>query len=255
VPIVTLLTDFGHRDYYVAAIKGVLLGEAPTATLADLGHGVAPGDIEGGAFLLAAAAPHFPAATVHLAVVDPGVGGARRLLAAAAAGAFFVAPDNGLLSGVLDDAAEVRAIERHELFRRAPSETFHGRDRLAPAAAWLARGEALAALGPLVDKPVRLRLPRPERSPGRLLGRVAHVDRFGNLITDLPTAWLAGDLEAARVAGREARRWGSHYGALPEGEAGLLPGSLGTLELCLRGASLAGLWRVERGALVEVLFR
>ncbi len=252
--IVTLLTDFGGRDFYVAAVKGVLLTAAPGATLVDVSHDLAPGDVEGGAFLLAAAALHFPPATVHLGVVDPGVGGRRRLLAAAAGGAFFVAPDNGLLSGVLD-GAEVRAIEHKELYRTAPGETFHGRDRLAPVAAWLARGEPIGGLGPVVHDSARLPLARPERAPGRLRGRVAHIDRFGNLLTDLPTAWLAGSLEAARVGGREARRWVSHYEVLAGEEAGVLPGSLGTLELGLRDASLAAAWSIERGALVEVLFR
>ncbi len=254
MPIVTLLTDFGSRDYYVAAVKGVLAGAAPAAGLVDISHEVAPGDVEGGAFLLAAAAPHFPPGTIHLAIVDPGVGSGRRLLAADADSAFFVAPDNGLLSGILE-AAEVRAIERTDLVRPGPSATFDGRDRLAPAAAWLARGEPLAALGPLVRDPVRLALARPERSGRLLRGRIAHVDRFGNLVTDLPTAWLSGPLEAARVRGCEARRQVSHYEALAPGEVGLVPGSLGTLELCRRGSSLAIAWQVQRGDRVEVRFR
>lgn len=252
--IITLLTDFGQRDYYLAAVKGVLLAAAPGATLVDIGHDLEPGDVEGAAFLLAAAAPHFPKATVHLAVVDPAVGSARRLLAAAARSAFFVAPDNGLLTRVLD-GAEVRSIERAELFHSGPSATFHGRDRLGPAAAWLARGRPLAALGPSAPDPVRLPLPTAERGSGRLRGRVAHVDRFGNLITDLPTEWLDGPLDVARTAGHEARRWASHYDQLAPGEAALLPGSLGTLELALRGGSLAAVWGVGRGSAVEILFR
>lgn len=255
MPIVTLLTDFGDHDYYVAAIKGVVLAAAPGTTLVDIGHQVEPGDIEGGAFLLAAAAPHFPPGTVHLAVVDPGVGSARRLLAAAAGGSFFVAPDNGLLTRVLA-GAEVRAVAREALFRSAGGETFHGRDRLAPVAVWLARGEPVAQLGPIVQDPVRLELGAPERAPGRLRGKVAHIDRFGNLITDVPSAWLGeAELLLARVGDREARRRVHHYGALAPGEAGVLPGSLGTLELALRGTSLAAAWKVERGDRVEVLFR
>ncbi len=255
MPIVTLLTDFGWRDFYVAAIKGVVLAAAPGTTLVDIGHDVAPGDVEEAAFLLHAAAPVFPTGTVHLAVVDPGVGSARRLLAAARGGSFFVAPDNGLLSPILADA-EVCAIERADLFRPAPGETFHGRDRLAPAAAWLARGEALAALGAAVSDPVRLALPLPRRAPGLLQGRIAHVDRFGNLVTDLPAAWLTGALLLARVDGKhESRRRVGHYGNLAPREPGVLVGSLGTLELALRGASLAAAWSVGRGAQVEVLFR
>lgn len=256
--IVTLLTDFGRSDYYVAAVKGVLLGAAVAAgheppILVDLSHEVAAGDVEGAAFLLAAAAPAFPAGTVHLAVVDPGVGSSRRILAVAARGQLLVAPDNGLLTPWLDGARAI-AVDRPDLYRPAPGHTFHGRDRFAPIAAALAAGEPLDALGPAIGDPVRLAARPPRRETGRLVGRVAHVDRFGNLITDLPAAWAPVDDFRVRLGAREVavRRVDTYVELAPE-EAGLLVGSLATLELSLDGASLAARWGVARGAAIELL--
>jgi hypothetical protein len=264
MPVCTLLTDFGTADYYVAAVKGVLLARAPGATLVDLGHEVAPGDVEGGAWLLAAAARWYPPATVHLAVVDPGVGSERRILAAAAGGMLFVGPDNGLLLPAAEAAAgsagqvELRAVTRAELWLPGPGATFHGRDRFAPAAAWLLGGGALADLGPGIADPVRLALPAPRRdgAPGAagavLAGRVAWIDRFGNLVTDLPAEWLGDRPCRVEVAGHATGRRAGHYREIPPGEAAALPGSLGTLELALDGDSLARRWRVARGAAVTV---
>jgi hypothetical protein len=264
VALCTLLTDFGAADYYVGAVKGVLLARAPGATVVDLGHEVAPGDVEGGAWLLAAAARWYPPGTVHLAVVDPGVGSARRMLAAAAGGMLFVGPDNGLLPPAAEAAAgsaggvEWRAVTREDLRLPGPGDTFHGRDRFAPAAAWLLAGGTLAGLGPAVADPVRLALPAPRRDgpPGEagtvLHGRVAWIDRFGNLVTDLPAEWLGDRPCRAEVAGRAAERRAGHYREIPPGEAAVLPGSLGTLELALDGDSLARRWRVARGAAVTI---
>src|SRR4051812_13619730 len=145
--LLTLLTDFGTADYYVAAVKGTVLRLAPGTTLVDISHQVPPGDVEAAAFLLAAAAPSFPDGSVHLAVVDPGVGSGRRILAARTASGLFLAPDNGLLGPLLEDAdaaRELRAVERSDLFLTAPGATFHGRDRFAPVAAWLLRGGTLS---------------------------------------------------------------------------------------------------------------
>jgi hypothetical protein len=267
-PILTLLTDFGTADYYVGAVKGTLVRLAPEARLIDLSHEVAPGDVEGAADLLAGAAPAFPGGTVHLAVVDPGVGSGRRILVAAAGGQLFVAPDNGLLTPFLGAPAGAEAggpacvwsVERRELFLTSPGATFHGRDRFAPVAAALLRGEEPERLGRRIEDPVRLplALPRRRETPdGAVLeGRVARVDRFGNLVTDLPAGWLeSGRLVAVEVAGREIRRRIGHYAELAPGEPGALTGSLGTVELSLRGDSLAEHWRVARGAPVRIVLR
>ncbi len=251
-PILTLLTDFGTADYYVAAVKGTLLRLAPGTTLVDVSHEVPPGDVETAAFLLAAAASSFPDGTVHLAVVDPGVGSGRRMLAVRAASAFFLAPDNGLLTPFFADAAEIRAVERTDLFLAGPGQTFHGRDRFAPAAAWLLRGERFEALGPEIGDPVRLPAPPPQRSPGRVTGRVIHVDRYGNLVTDIPAGWLPPGPCRAEAGGHATGRRVTHYAEIPPGEAAMLPGSLGTVELSLNGEDLARRWSVARGATVDV---
>jgi S-adenosyl-L-methionine hydrolase (adenosine-forming) len=249
--ILTLLTDFGTGDYYVAAVKGTVLRLAPETFPVDLSHDVAPGDVEGAAFLLAAAAPAFPDGTVNLAVVDPGVGSERRILVAAARSRLWVAPDNGLLTPVLDEA-RVWAVERRDLFPAAPGATFHGRDRFAPVAAFLLRGGDPAELGGAVEAPVRLALAPPRHSGDRLVGRVAHVDRFGNLVTDIPAAWLGSRRHETRVGAHSTRRTARYYAELEPGEAAVIPGSLGTLELSLNGEDLARRWGVGRGDRVEV---
>jgi S-adenosylmethionine hydrolase len=258
MPIVTLLTDFGTRDWYVAAMKGILLAEAPGVTLVDLTHAIPPGDVAEAAFTLTAAAAHFPPDTVHVAVVDPGVGSRRRLLALEARGQRFLAPDNGLLSWLLPEPGAplegVRSIERPDLYRPAVGATFHGRDRFAPVAAALARGAVVPReLGPTVRDPVRLSATPPRRDGEVLVGEVIHVDHFGNLVTNLPSPWVATAVVlVAEVAGHRAVRRVSHYAELGPDEAGVLPGSLGTLELSLAGASLAASWGVARGARVTV---
>ena len=263
MPILTLLTDFGTGDYYVAAVKGTVLRLAPGTTLVDIAHELPPGDVETAAFLLAAAAPAFPAGTVHLAVVDPGVGSGRRILVVRTASACFVAPDNGLLTGlltpVLDGAVAIRAVERSDLFLSGPGQTFHGRDRFAPVAAWLLRGGSEAELGPEITDPRRLAAPPPRREPGRISGRVVHIDRYGNLVTDVPAAWLPAGPCRAQVSGPLGEQFASlrvsHYAEIPAGEAALLTGSLGTLELSLNGDDLARRWGVSRGAAVQVVWQ
>lgn len=254
MPLLTLLTDFGTADYYVAAVKGTVLRLAPGTELVDVSHQVPAGDIETAAFLLAAAAPAFPPGTVHLAVVDPGVGSDRRILVVCTPGAWFVAPDNGLLTPVLDDRVSIRSVERSDLFLATPGQTFHGRDRFAPVAAWLLRGGPEAELGPEIADPKRLPSHPPEQAPGRLKGRVVHVDRYGNLITNIPAGWLPAAPCSAEVGGRAIRRRVSHYAEIPAGEAALLAGSLGTVELSLNGDDLARRWGIGRGIGVEILW-
>lgn len=253
--ILTLLTDFGTEDYYVAAVKGTVLRLAPGTTLVDVSHQVPPGDVETGAFLLAAAAPSFPEGTVHLAVIDPGVGSARRILAVRTPAAWLVAPDNGLLSSFLPRALTVRSVEREDLFLPGPGQTFHGRDRFAPVAAFLLRGGSGEELGPPLGDPRRLPLDPPRRGPGRLMGRVAHVDRYGNLVTDIPASWLPGLPCRFEVGFHSTGILVSHYAEIPQGEAAALPGSLGTIELSLNGDDLARRWGVARGAPVLVTWR
>jgi len=257
--LLTLLTDFGTADYYVAAVKGTILRLAPGTTITDISHEVPPGDVETAAFLLAAAAPSFPEGTVHLAVVDPGVGSSRRILAVRTPSARFVAPDNGLLTPVLDTAVAIHSVERSDLFLGGPGQTFHGRDRFAPVAAWLLNGSGEAELGSEIGDPSRLPAPPPQRRPGKISGRVVHVDRYGNLVTDIPASWLpAGPCRAEVSGGKPGGLIASirvgHYAEIPAGEAALLTGSLGTVELSLNGDDLARRWGVARGAAVTVVW-
>jgi S-adenosylmethionine hydrolase len=254
MPLLTLLTDFGAADYYVAAVKGTVLRLAPGTTLVDLGHEVAPGDVEAAAFLLAAAAPAFPPGTVHLAVVDPGVGSARAMVLLETSEALFLAPDNGLLTPFLERGRAFR-VEREDLYLRGQGSTFHGRDRFAPVAAALLGGTPAAELGRPLRAPVRLERPAPRRDGPALVGQVIHVDRFGNLVTDLPSSWLGPGPIEAELDGHRVRHRASHYAELPAGEPGILPGSLGTLELAVANGDLARRWGVGRGAQVRILLQ
>ncbi|MDA8020070.1 MAG: SAM-dependent chlorinase/fluorinase [Thermoanaerobaculia bacterium] len=255
----TLTTDFGHRDWYVAAVKGVVLSRVPEAQIVDICHEVPPGDVATASFLLQAAAPNFPADTVHLAVVDPGVGTDRDILAVGAElptedvprRQVFVAPDNGLLHPYLE-RGHVVTVDRADLFRDAPGHTFHGRDRFAPVAAALLQGESLERLGDPADNPVLFSSPHPERTQQCLRGTVRHVDHFGNLVTDLPAGWLESDAFEVAIAGHVVDLRVDTYRQIPTGRAAVLTGSLGTLELSLDGADLADAWGVEPGTAVTV---
>ena len=279
-PLLTLLTDFGMDDYYVAAVKGTVLRLAPGTQLVDISHQIEPGNIAAASFLLAAAAPAFPAGTVHLAVVDPGVGSRRRILVAESAVGLLVAPDNGLLTPLLA-GARVRSVECADLFLAAPGATFHGRDRFAPVAAFLLRGGSPADLGPEIADPVHLARTPARREPGLLSGAVVHIDRFGNLITDIPAAWLPAALTGAaappvappatptapaapiapttqivaRVGSHTATLMANHYEQIPRYGVAVMIGSLGTLELAMRGEDLARRWGVDPGAAVQVRWR
>ncbi|MET0389889.1 MAG: SAM-dependent chlorinase/fluorinase [Polyangiales bacterium] len=192
--LVTLTTDFGLRDSYVAELKGALYAEGPSALeVVDLSHEIGPQNVREAALFVRAAWPRFPAGTLHLVVVDPGVGSTRRALAVAACNQLWLGPDNGVLSLVLrDQPAEVVALEPGRFTTRPVSATFHGRDVFAPAAARLAHGAALDELGARVTSPlVSLPWPHSVRSPDGLHGEVVHVDHFGNLISNVSGAELA----------------------------------------------------------------
>jgi S-adenosyl-L-methionine hydrolase (adenosine-forming) len=195
--VIALVTDFGLTDPYAGILKGVISRINPDATVVDLTHGIPPGDVRAGAFALLAAWRYFPAGSIFVAVVDPGVGTSRRALVAKGASATFVGPDNGVLSWALADqtreTVEIRALSRSEYWLPTISSTFHGRDIFAPVAAHLSRGIAPADLGDLVGDFTRLPTPRPERQDdGSLRGHILVVDHFGNLITDVRPVDLAG---------------------------------------------------------------
>ena len=252
--VVTLTTDFGIRDPYVAEMKGVMLGLSPELRLVDITHEVDSHDIMGAALVLDAASPFFPPGTVHLAVVDPDVGTARRGLVVTTESASFVAPDNGLLTPILVRGDwRAFALEAPELRLPRVSRTFHGRDVFAPAAAHLARGLDPARFGRMVDDPVRLPWPDVSAVGGSVAGAVMHVDRFGNLITSISAEAVEelGAEASIHIAGRRVPLVGT-YADLPPGGVGALVGSSNRLEVAVRQGSAAAVLRARRGTPVAV---
>ena len=257
-PVVALLTDFGTRDHYVGAVKGAILEVCRDATLVDVTHEIAPHDVEEGALALERAYGAFPAATVFVAVVDPGVGGPRRGMALEAGGFRFVGPDNGLFSFVLaahPDAA-AREITNAAFFRREVSNTFHARDVFGPVAGRLAGGASLDSLGPPLSEPVLLPIARVlPRGDGEWEAVVLHVDRFGNLTTNVGRAEL--EQIVSSVGGDPTRLVavveGSvlplvrAYGDVAEGEPCALLGSSARLELAANRANASRLLGAGRG--------
>ncbi|HWE36866.1 MAG TPA: SAM-dependent chlorinase/fluorinase [Isosphaeraceae bacterium] len=236
--ILTLTTDFGADGPYVAAMKGVVLGLAPEAKLVDVSHAIAPQNILEGAFVLAAIVDAFPAGTVHLAVIDPGVGTDRRLIAARLAEQWFVLPDNGLLSGVVRGRApaEVFEITNPEVRWRAVSPTFHGRDILVPAAAHLLLGRDPATLGPKREGVVTLRNFEPRAEDGDFAGEVIFRDAFGNLITNISADRIAQqppDSWTIEIAGERIDGLSRTYGDHPQGSLIALVGSSGWVEVAV----------------------
>lgn len=256
-PVIALLTDFGSRDHYAGTMKGVVLGICPDATLVDITHDVGPHDVLGGALELAASYKYFPPGTIFLAVVDPGVGSSRRGVAVDTGDYRFVAPDNGLLTAVLDEHAARKAAELTErrYARPSVSHTFEGRDRFAPAAAWLGKGIELAALGRPAGVLQRLDIPKPAADPGAIVGEVLRVDRFGNLVTNIDRRTfekVAGEALEIVAGSRPVSRVVSTYADAASGDVVALFGSTDHLEIAANGASAAALLGLDRGARVTV---
>lgn len=257
-PVVTLTTDFGTRDAFVGVMKGVILGIAPEARIVDLSHEIAPQGIAEAAFLLRGGWKYFPTGTVHVVVVDPGVGTDRAILAARRTGHFFLGPDNGVLTGVLENGeTEVRRLQTAKFALPKVSATFHGRDILAPAAAHLARGFPFEETGPLLPGWHRLSLPRAEKSTdGAIRGEVVLVDRFGNLVTNIEAEAIAalGAPSSLRVdvAGKEIRGLVPSYRYAEPGALAAIVSSFDTLEIALAMGSAAKRLNVPLGAPVVV---
>jgi S-adenosylmethionine hydrolase len=239
--IITFLSDFGISDWYVGAVKGVILSRCPHCHLVDLTHEVRPGEILQGALVLAGAYVYYPEGTVHLAVVDPGVGGPRRPILVQTAGQWFVGPDNGLFGPILQKEREgiVRHLQCEELFLRPVSPTFHGRDVFAPVAAYLASGGAAESLGPQIDDWVPMRLPLPQFGQDEISGQVLYVDHFGNGITNICGAKLAEHLGSTYVevlvGGHRLEGLYGSYVDVPKGGLLALIGSSGFLEISVHG--------------------
>lgn len=253
-PVIALLTDFGLVDHYVAAMKGVMLGICPDAAFIDISHEIPPQDILAGALELEAVAPYLPDGTVVVAVVDPGVGSARRGIAVEAGRLRLVGPDNGLLSLV---GPQQQAVELREpnFARETASRTFEGRDRFAPAAAWLAAGVGLSQFGPAVGDIVRLDIPDVVvRADGSIEGTILRVDRFGNLVSNITRDALVrlGSPVTVAIEGATIDELSTTYADRPFGSLCALVGSTERLEVSVTGGSAAAALGATRGTRVEV---
>jgi S-adenosyl-L-methionine hydrolase (adenosine-forming) len=257
-PIIALLTDFGTASHYAGTIKGVVLTLCPDATLVDITHDIPPHDVLTGALELAASYKYFPAGTIFLVVVDPGVGSSRRGLIADTGDYRFVAPDNGVLTAVLREHKPKRVVELTERRYARPtvSRTFEGRDRFAPAAAWLAKGTESTAMGRPVTSWLQLEIPEPREEETALLGEVLLVDRFGNLVTNIDRRRFDQFRHDASISiavdGQVVDRLVATYAEAPAGSICALFGSSDHLELALNGGSAARQLGLGRGAVIRI---
>ena len=252
--IVALLTDYGLQDPYVGLLKGALLSVNPQARLVDLTHDIPPQDIREGSRVLAAAVDYFPAGTIFVAVVDPGVGTDRALLGAETDRHFFLAPDNGLLGFLGGRARRIVRIQESKYFLKPVSRTFHGRDILAPVAGHLSRGAGLSKFGPAVKRIVARRDAAPSvAADGALRGEVVSIDRFGNLITNIPGDLLPDGRRVRIAVGRRVvRSLSRSYADVPKGDLLALVGSTGHLEISVNQGSARRAARIQRGDRVLV---
>jgi len=259
--LITLLTDFGDQDSFVASMKGVILSINPQASFVDLSHQVPPHSVEDAAYLLNSCYRYFPEGAVHVAVVDPGVGSARRPLLVKTASYYFLGPDNGLFSYVLEDEddVEVREIENPKYRLKSVGHTFDGRDLFAPSAAWLSKGVPASSFGRVIHDPIRLSIVEPKRQGNRLVGRIEHVDRFGNLISNLTLQHLEDKHKVTKrrqlsIRIREQIIEGlvASYSEGKTEQPSALINSDGRLEIFVKEASASDVLKVGKGARIEV---
>lgn len=263
ISVITLLTDFGTRDYFVASMKGVILNINSQTRLVDLSHEVAPQQVAEAAYLLKSSYRYFPDGTVHVAVVDPGVGSKRRPLLVSTSRYFFLAPDNGLLSYIFEEetGVEVRAIENKQYRLDAEGATFDGRDLFAPAAAWLTRGQTPGSYGPLIRDYLRLPIAEPVVHHKVLTGEIVYVDRYGNLISNITPLQLkelqgvarksAGEV-TIRVAGATIQGLTACYADGDATAPHALINSNGQVEIFVKEGNAAETLKCGRGQKIEL---
>lgn len=253
--VISLITDFGHQDHFVGTMKGVILSISPHVRLVDLTHQVEPQNIIQASMNLFHSYRYFPGGTVHLAVVDPGVGSSRKILAAETKRHIFVAPDNGLLYPILEEAEEVKLVSVHEKYALEPvSKTFHGRDIFAPVAAWLSLGIPLKEVGDPIQKYEPLENYTPARYSHKISGRVVLIDRFGNLITNIPVDWFDGHPFEIRLGEVSLNQLSKSYAEGSDGPMAI-EGSNQCLEIAIGSGSAAQTLDIQVGREVQVLLK
>ena len=259
--IITLTTDFGTSDAYVGIMKGVILGINPDVQVVDLTHAIRPQDIHEAAFAIHSAHRYFPEGTIHTIVVDPGVGSARQAVVCQTDRAFFVCPDNGILTYLLHEIENTGgppinavAIQNQTYYLSEVSNTFHGRDIFAPVAAHLSLGVPSADIGPPVEDLVQLRVPIPQVSGNRIIGQIVKIDRFGNAITNISETVLAGigTPYEIRVGSTRLMRLNRAYAESGIGKPLAIIGSLGVLEIAINGGSAEVSLGLKWGDVVEI---
>jgi len=260
LPIITLTTDFGLGDHYVSAMKAVILGMAPDVRLVDISHQIPPHDVMAGAWVVRNSAMLFPPGTVHLVVVDPGVGTKRKPVALRIKGQYFVGPDNGTFSLIGEDY-DYQAVElnRKQFWNDEQSTTFHGRDVFAPVAAHLANGVKLESLGDPIEKLVTYRWAIPIADRDGIQGWIVHIDRFGNLISNIPSSLIeetVGDAGFRIYVGNTIlHSIQPTFGSVPDGEPVAYIGSSGTLEVAINKGNAKEMLGVEKGAQISIVIQ
>lgn len=258
--IITLTTDFGNQDHYVSTMKAVILSIAPDVRLVDISHEIPPQDVMAGAWVVKNAAVHFPAGTIHLVVVDPGVGTDRNPVALEIDDQYFVGPDNGIFSLIADQKNYTACkLTDKSFWRENESNTFHGRDIFAPAAAHLANGVAIEKLGRPVDKLVTYHWATPIADKDGIQGWVVHIDRFGNLITNIPDDLIRELTRSARlkiyVGNTILHELVKAYGYVEDGEPAAYIGSSGMLEIAINKGNASEMLGVQKGAQISIVLQ
>ncbi len=253
-PLITLTTDFGTRDGYVAQMKGVILGINPDARLIDVTHDIESFDIMEAALVIRGLSEYFPEGTAHIAAVDPGVGSERRGIVMRLDGRFYVGPDNGLFSLVFarSHTREVREIRNSNLFLQRPHPTFHGRDVFAPTAAHLSLGIVFDAVGPVVEDSVMLSIPEPILTEDGIEGEIIHVDRFGNLTSSIESGVLNRSVDSIQIGGLEIKGIRRFFSEVPAGAPIAVINSFGFLEIAVNLGNASLDLGLQKGSRVRV---
>jgi S-adenosylmethionine hydrolase len=265
-PVIGILSDFGDEDFFVASLKGVITQINPEARIIDLTHRIPSFNVLSGSFILYAAYRYFPQNTIFLAVVDPGVGSSRKILCVETEKYFFIGPDNGVLSMALEEEMiiQIREVSEREYFLPHPTRTFEARDKMAPAAAWLSKDTPCEKLGPKIVSYNKLNVRSPKGEGDNLIGTILHIDKFGNLITNIPVEMLTKKREVSdrqllklrlvrgsKIESPELRGldidFHKTYGEAEKGEALCLTGSLGLLEIAIREGSASERLKADAG--------